>query len=632
MNFKLKKIALSAAILAVLTACGGDDGVEGAAGLQGLAGEQGSNGQNGQDGANGVDGKNAENSSIHLSLLGRYQTGEFDESAAEIVSYDAATQQAFVVNANSGMIDVLSLSNPAAPGLVDSLDVAADIAGFISDLEPGDLGAANSVSVASDLVAVAVEANIKQDNGYIALYATDGSFMSAVEAGALPDMVTFTPDGNKILVANEGEPNGDYSVDPEGSITIIDVSGDVLSLSEAQVTHLSFSDFNIGASRAAELDNDVRISAKAASVAQDLEPEYITVNADSTIAWVAMQENNALALLDLSDNSIDTIRGLGYVAHEVLGNELDASNKDGGVNIQNWPVRGLFMPDSIDSYEFNGMTYLVTANEGDAREYMTDAEDETACTDAGGFDFDDGDCLHYLDEIRFADIVEQGASVELDNLELFASDLETLADNSLLGRLKIVADMGVSCENNVFSTTGQPDDSCTYEALYSYGTRSFSIWNGETGALVFNSGSDFERISAQRLGLDGFNASNDENGADDRSDDKGPEPEAIEVAELNGKTYAFIGLERVSALMVYDISNPEAAKFVQFVSTRRHDVDIEALVDEGDFSEAGDLGPESIHFVAASESPNAEPLLLVGNEVSGTTAIFQVDEIVSTSN
>ncbi|WP_096086157.1 choice-of-anchor I family protein [Agaribacterium haliotis] len=632
MDLDFKKLALSLAVVTALSACGGFDSNEDSEQEE----NQGKTGAQGETGAQGPAGKDAQNSLIQLKFLGRYATGEFDESAAEIVSYDAGSEQAFVVNANSGKVDVLSIKNPAAPSLVTSLELTSDLAAFYSELSEEDFGAANSLAVNSDVVAVAVEAAVKQDQGFVAFYKTDGSFITAVPAGALPDMLTFTPDGKKVLVANEGEPNGDYSNDPEGSITIIDISAGVESLSEANLTQLSFVEFNKGASREDDLAKDVRISAKAASVAQDLEPEYITVSADSQTAWVALQENNALAVLDLSNDSIDTILALGYVAHEVLGNELDASNKDGGVNIRNWPVRGLFMPDSIDSYEFNGMTYVVTANEGDAREYLSDSDDEDTCSAAGGFDFDDGDCLFYLDEIRFKDIVdadEAGASVELENMGLYASSIDLLADNSFLGRLKIVADMGVDCDDDSsLKNTGQPNASCTYSALYSYGTRSFSIWNGETGALVYNSGSDFERISAARLGLDGFNASNDENGSDDRSDDKGPEPEAIEIANLNGKTYAFIGLERVSALMVYDISNPEAAEFVQFVSTRNHDVDIEALVDEGDFSAAGDLGPESIHFIPAADSPNNQALLLVGNEVSGTTAIFQIDSIVHSAD
>lgn len=647
MALHLRKLMLASAIVS-LVACSGDDGEtgpQGATGPQGPAGMDGTNGTNGVDGAPGQD---AASSTISLSLLGRYETGEFDESAAEIVSFDPTTQQAFVVNANSGQIDVLDLSAPEAPTLVMSLDLAADIAAAVAAVASADdLGAANSVSVYGNTVAVAVEADTKQDNGYVAFYQTDGTFLSAVEVGALPDMLTFNKDGSKVVVANEGEPNGDYSVDPEGSVSIIDMTAGAGSLTNADVTAVSFADFNVGGSRAAEISDDVRISSKSASVAQDLEPEYVAISEDNTTAWVAMQENNALAVIDLSDNSIDTILGLSFKDHSILGNELDVSNRDDAIIIENWPVRGLYMPDTIDSYAFNGVNYIVTANEGDAREYLTDAADEADCTTQGGFDFDDGDCFHYLDEIRVKDIYETVdptetaalASVfDLANVDRYAygADIEeqlaALTSDEYLGRIKVVANMGVTgCTVDTFATTGQPSEGCVYENLYTYGARSFSIWNGETGERVFDSGNDFELITANRLGYDGFNSTNDENGSDDRSDDKGPEPEAIEIAKINGKTYGFIGLERVGGIMVYDITNPEAASFVQYISTRDYTVDIEALVDAGDFSAAGDLGPESILFVSAADSPNGEPLLIVGNEVSGTTAIFRVNEIITTA-
>lgn len=616
LNKNVVKQLILVGLISSLAACGGDDGDDGANGQQGPQGDPGAPGSAGLD---------ATTSTITLQFLGRYESGEFDEAAAEIVSFDAATATAFVVNANSGMVDMLDLSSPATPTLAGSLDVATDIADALESVASvDDLGAANSVAVSGTTVAVAVEADDKQANGYVAFYQTDGTFLSAVEVGALPDMLTFTPDGNKVLVANEGEPNGDYSVDPEGTVSVIDISAGAATVSAAEVTTIAFTDFNAGGSRADELSEKVRVSSKSASVAQDLEPEYIAVSADNSTAWVALQENNALVEIDLGDNSITAVHGLGYKNYGILGNELDASDRDDSINIRNWPLRGLYMPDTIDAFEFAGNTYIVSANEGDGREYLTDEEDEAACTTAGGFDFDDGDCFHYLDEIRIKDIEDAGAIIDLENLALYAPDLDTLTADENIGRIKVIANMGVSgCDVDTFATTGQPSANCTYEALYTYGARSFTIWNGSTGELVFDSGSDFELITAQRLGEE-FNATNDENGGDDRSDDKGPEPEAIEIASIAGKTYAFIGLERVGGVMVYDITVPENADFVQYINMRDFSVDIEELVDADDFSAVGDLGPESIVFVSAEDSPSGEALLIMGNEISGTTAIFQV--------
>tara|TARA_R110002049_G_scaffold57581_19_gene157763 strand:- start:3889 stop:5532 length:1644 start_codon:yes stop_codon:yes gene_type:complete len=542
--------------------------------------------------------------------MGRYETGVFDESAAEIVDYDPATRMTYVVNANSGQIDVIDASAPSSPTLTMTLDVAADVATALG-MNAGDLGAANSVAVSNGALAVAIEADNKQANGYIAFYQTDGIFLSAVEAGALPDMVTFTPDGNTVLAANEGEPNSDYSVDPMGSITIVDVSAGVSSVTQANVTQLDFTAFNSGG-----LTGPVRISSKAASVAQDLEPEYIAVSADSSTAWVTLQENNAFAVVDITTNTIEKVMGLGYKDYSIPGNEMDPSNSDNGVNIRNVPVFGAYMPDSADAFEFDGVTYVVTANEGDGREYLTDADSSDDCMAQGGFDYDDGDCFHYLDEVRIKDITDNGASFDPDLVALAGEDFE---ENEKLGRLKVIANLGTTGTCASLATSGQPEADCTYEALYAYGARSFTIWNTQTGQPVFDSGSDFEVITANRLG-EHFNASNDDNEGDDRSDDKGPEPEAVEIAVIEGRTYAFIGLERVGGIMVYNITTPEASEFVQYINTRDFSVDDV----EDDLALVGDLGPESIKVVAAEDSPTGNPMLILGNEVSGTTSFFNI--------
>ena len=611
-----KVFALAAAI-AGLSACGGDDGDRGPAGpagtngTNGVDGTNGTNGVDGTNGTNGVDGQDAANSTIQLSVLDSFESDIFDQSAAEIVDFDPITQTAFVVNASDGDtsgVDMIDLSAPSnLPDTSTLLDVAADVAGAIATITEGELGDVNSLSVSGNTLVAVIAADNAQANGYAAFYQTDGTFLSAVEVGALPDMVTYTPDGNTVLVANEGEPSDDYTNDPEGTVSVIDVSGGEAALTQANVSTISFT--------AADIDSEVRISALAASVGADLEPEYIAVSADSQTAWVALQENNALAVLDLSDNSVTEVFGLGAKNHRILGNELDVSNRDDSINIANWPVKGLYQPDTIDAFEFNGTTYIVTANEGDAREY------------------DD-----YEDVIRVADITdpaEANATLEFPDWRAFfpsaadeAAAVTLLTQEENLGRLEVFTTEGLadaSC--GTIATTGTPDATCVYEELFAFGSRSFSIWNGETGELVFDSGSDFERITAQLLGEDGFNATNDENGGDNRSDDKGPEPEAIEVASINGKTYVFVGLERVGGIMVYDATNPNSAEFVQYINNRDVSVDFNG----SNFGDAGDLGPESIKFIAASDSPNGSPLLLVGNEVSGTTTVYQIDEIVTTA-
>jgi len=543
---ELRKSLLATAILSstlILTACDGDDGDQGPAGPAGTS-----------------------QTLIELNVLGSYQPegNVFDESAAEIVAHDPANQRLFVVNANASTVDVLDIQDPSQPVLLGTIDATMEGA------------SANSVAVYGDLVAVAIEAENKQDNGKVVFYnSTDLGKVSEVEAGALPDMLTFTQDGQKVLVANEGEPSDDYTVDPVGSVTVIDLSAGVAG---ATATAAGFEAFN-GQEDSLRAEG-VRIFGPGASAAQDFEPEYIAVSVDNSRAWVALQENNAVALLDIDKAEILDVLPLGFKDHSLLGNELDASNEDEGINIRNWPVKGMYQPDAITSYAYNGKTYYITANEGDARDY------------AG-----------FSEEARVEDLVLAPGA--------FPNNLQNLEN---LGRLNITTTLGSTTECGTLEVT-----EC-YNELYSYGARSFSIWN-EDGQRVFDSGSEFERITASLI-PDNFNGNNDENSFDNRSDDKGPEPEAVTVGEINGQTFAFIGLERVGGIMVYNVTNPQNPEFVQYLNNR--DFSDEADPEAGT---AGDLGPEGLAFIAASDSPTGEPMLAVGNEVSGTTTLYGIDII-----
>lgn len=607
--------------------------------LAGCEGDDGAPGPAGPPGADGASGANAAQRSITLSFLGRARNpaSGFDEGAAEIITYEPASQQLFVVNAQSGDVDVFSMAAPETPTLTMTLEVAADVAAAIPALGSADaLGTANSVDVdpASNTLAVAIGADPAQAPGYVAFYqASDGTFLSAVQAGALPDMLTFTSDGGRLVVANEGEPNGAYDVDPEGSVTIVDVSGGAGTVTDANVTQVAFDAFN-------GMDlGDVRLFGPGATVAQDLEPEYVAISPDGSTAYVALQENNAIAEIDLAAGTVTDIWALGVKDHRIARNALDGADDDGIVNIRNWPVYGLFLPDAIAAYSVAGTRYIVTANEGDAREYFDDSiTTEPDCVAAGGFDFDaDDGCLIFIDEFDIEDLLDAGATIDLPDADVasFLEDFDfngivdeaDLSTDASLGRLAVTTTHGETSGCDI--TDGQAfatgTATCVFEALYTYGGRSFSIFNADTRRRVFDSGSDFETITAERLGA-GFNADNTENGSfDSRSDAKGPEPEAITLAEIGGKTYAFIGLERVGGIMVYDISTPEDARFVQYVSSR----DFAAAIDEGDPStfEAVDLGPESIEFIPAADSPNGAPLVVAGHEITGTVAVFRVDVI-----
>lgn len=503
---------------------------------------------------------NSEPPAGSLTLEGRFSTGIFDKSAAEISAYDADSQRLFVVNGDSKAIDVLSIADINNPQLVGDIDVTA-------------LGrAANSVAVFDGLVAVAIEANVKQDAGVIGFYAADTlSLLGMQTVGALPDMLTFTPDGRKVMVANEGEPNDDYSMDPEGSVSIIDLADGVAS---ATVTTVGFTQFND--EKEALNAEGVRVFGPNATVAQDLEPEYIAVSADSKTAWVSLQENNALAIVDIEAASIEALVSLGVKKHADVGNELDASDKDDAINIQNWPVLGMYQPDAIATYAIAGETYVLTANEGDSRDY-------------------DG----FSEEVRVEDLSL--------NPIVFAPDAAELQKRENLGRLKTT------------TATGDFDNDGQHDRIYSYGARSFSIRNSQ-GELVWDSGSDFADMLASRY-PDNFNASNDKNRVDNRSDDKGIEPEAITTYSHNEQVFAYIGLERFGGVMVYEVTDPEAPVFVSYQLDRNFQID-----PEDDLEGAGDLGPEGLLVIPAEDSPSGQPLLVVASEVSGTVTIYSINQ------
>jgi hypothetical protein len=497
--------------------------------------------------------------SIALRKVGGYVDGRL--AAAEITSFDHVSRRLFVVNGAIGTVDVLDLRNPANPRKIAT--IGRDALGG---------GAANSVDTHNGVVAIAVEAVPKTANGTVFFFrATTLQQISQVTVGALPDMLTFTPDGKTVLVANEGEPNADYSIDPEGSISVVDVTN-------VNAPSARSADFRAWIGREDELRaQGVRIYGPGANAAQDFEPEYITVAEDGRTAWVSLQENNALAVVDIASASVTDILPLGYKDHSMPGNELDASDRDGPgrggnsqgrLNVRNWPVFGIYQPDAIASYTVAGQTYIVTANEGDAREYDTFAEEaRVSALPLNPATFSDGVC---------------GGPCK---------------DEDQFGRLTVTTTLGFNTATGV------------YDALYTLGGRSVSIWSAD-GRQVWDSGSEFERRTAMLPNV-AFNASNTGNAFDDRSDNKGPEPEGVVLGTLGARTFAFIGLERVGGIMVYDVSTPTAPFFVTYVNSRN--------------GAAGDRGPEGLTFVPAVRSPNKRPLLIVGNETSGSVAVYEIE-------
>lgn len=503
---------------------------------------------------------------LTLEKIGSYDGAAL--GAAEITAFDARSKRLFVVNGANGTVDVLDLSTPSQPVRVGTLFVGALGAGV------------NSVAVHDGLVALAIEAAPKTSPGAVAFYeASTLQLLHTVRVGALPDMLVFTPDGRHLLVANEGEPNS-YgladSVDPEGSISVITVNrGGTPSVATADFRAFNGQEDTLRAS-------GVRIFGPGASAAQDLEPEYIALSEDGRTAYVTLQENNAVAIVDVASATVSAIKPLGTKDHRIAGMGLDASDEDGGtdtnsgtpaIKIGPQPVKGLYLPDAIARYTVDGKSYLVTANEGDARADWPGFNEETRVR---------AHCSAGLDPTVFA-------------------NADKLILDSNLGRLRITStpNGGSSGKN----ASGQCNE------LFAFGARSFSVWDMNLNR-VFDSGDELEQRT-KALPNVAFNASHDNNTADGRSTSKGPEPEGVVVARFGARHFAFIGLERVGGVMVYDITIPGAPSQVTYLNTRT--------------GSTGDRGPEGLSFIPAEQSPNGQPLLIVGHEVSGTTTVMQIN-------
>jgi 2',3'-cyclic-nucleotide 2'-phosphodiesterase (5'-nucleotidase family) len=483
-------------------------------------------------------------------------------NGAEISAFCPQTSRLFTVAGNA--IEYYTLNSAGTLSSPTAIPYGLTLAS-------GTTAVPNSVAVKNGVVAFGfaiIGANNAQLPGKVAFYdPLTATYISDVTVGYLPDMIAFSPDGTKILTANEGEPNSYNQVtsfDPEGSISIIDISAGVAN---ATVREASFTSFN--SDMATLKAAGVRIYGPNATVAQDLEPEYVTF-IDNATAAVTLQENNAVAMVDIATGTVTSINPLGLKDHSIAGNGFDASDRDltsttGKINIQSWPVKGMYMPDAIASFTSGGNNYFITANEGDSRDYTGFSEEvRVGATGATGYTLD---------------------------ATVFPT-ASTLKTNANLGRLQLTR------------ATGDTDGDGDFDEIHALGARSFTIWNN-TFAPVFDSGDQLEQITATQNAA-GFNSDGVVgSGFDSRSDNKGPEPEGVVTGMVNGVQYAFVGSERTGDIFMYDITNPTAPVFKQYINT------------------AADLGVEGLVFVPAAESPTGNALVIVSAEVSKTISVYE---------
>lgn len=482
---------------------------------------------------NGPDEPHVDTSTLSFERLGTFSNGSGDEGFAEISAFDAKTKKLFIVNPKQTEVSVWDISSPSAAVKLSSIALS---------------GTPNSVGVNDGLLAVAVENTDKQANGTIETFDTETlALQKSYLAGALPDMVTFSPNGRFIIAANEGEPNADYTVDPEGSVSVVDIA-------KNEINTLYFGNFDT-----ANIGKEFRVFGPSTTFSQDVEPEYVAVSDDSKYAYVTLQENNGIAVIDLTQMAVTQIYGLGAKDYSLPENTMDASDKDGIIgNFQNWPVYGLYQPDAIAFAKIQGTGYLVTANEGDSRDY-------------------DG----YSEEERVKDLVLDAT--------VFPNAAELQLDENL-GRLKTT------------TANGDTDGDGDFDRIYTYGGRSFSIWDAY-GSLIYDSADDIGRRTLE-IYPSLFNGDNGE--ADGRSDDKGAEPESVATLTIGESVLLFVGLERTGGAMVYDITNPYSPEFVDWILNTE------------------DVAPEGLLVIQAEDSPTEKNLLVITNEVSNTISIYEI--------
>jgi hypothetical protein len=506
---------------------------------------------------------------LNLNLLTSYSNGVSGTNSAEIVAFDPTVDRLYIVNSIAGKLDIVNFANPAAPVAITSINLSA-------------YGGINSIVAHNGVVACAIESVPAQNNGKVVFFDANGVYINQVEVGAMPDMITFNKTFTKILTANEGEPDGTYANDPVGSVSIIDLTPGYASLTNANVTNVGFTAYN--GQETTLRAQGIRVFSTSASVAQDFEPEYIAISDDNTKAYVTLQENNALVTIDLATSAITSLAALGYSSYSAgSGNAMDASDQSGAVLITgNLPIKGAYMPDAMTFKTINGQGLLFTANEGDSREFgsVIDANRISSST-----------FNNVLDATAFP-------------------DQSILRNNKFLGRL------------SALKYSGDTDGDGDYDELHVMGGRSFSIWNPLTGALVYDSKDLIEQITANHPTFGAiFNASNTTGtpALKNRSDDKGPEPEGVAVATINGSTYAFVALERIGGAMMFNVDVPTSPVFVGYANNRSTTVS------------GPDLGAEGIIFISAADSPNNKALLILANEVSSTLSIYQINSCADLS-
>ncbi len=516
-----------------------------------------------------------------ISELSRIVSGD-GEGGAEIPAYHVGSKRLFATNGARNTIDVYDIKDPTKPVRVNRVelkpygtDVTSVAAGkdvIVAAVHRAETFSASGVPTTPTGVLVVMDAN--------------GNVLSSPDLkGVLPDSVTFTPSGEIALVAIEGQPvcakddtsttaneATDYSkaVDPEGGVSIVDLA----TPKDPKVSFVSFSKFGVAEMRAKGL----ALSKVVNSVSKDFEPEYIVALNDDK-AYVTIQEANGLGVLDVASKDWIEIR---KAQETKLSNvAMDTSDRDSGKGPRNYQnVVGAGQPDAITGFKIGAGDYLITANEGDAREYS---------------------CLN--DDLR-------GSSLKVDGRRF--PEWKTLSSSAELGRSK------------VNPNAGDKDGDGDIDTIHLRGSRSMTIFRN--GVPIWDSGELLEKIQIEALGVANINGSHSLSSdkstvnfvGQDRSDDKGSEPEGVAAGKVGDSRIAVLGLERMSALVVFDVTTPRSPQFVKWMQM--------LPITATPAAQATAWSPEGVIFIPAEKSPNGKALFITSYELSGSLTIHQIEK------
>ena len=503
------------------------------------------------------------------------------EGSGEIATFHPGSKRIFATNGIKNSIDIFDISNVAAPKKVGSLSLSP----YGNDVT--SVAAGRDVVVAAVLVTETFSATgaPSTPNGKLVVFDTNGKVLSSPDIlGVLPDSVTFAPNGTTALVAIEGQPvcakddpattakeDTDYSKasDPEGGVSIVDLTNPAAPV----VKFAGFKQFNVAQMKA----KGIAVSSVVNNVAKDFEPEFITA-VDNKYAYVTIQEANAIGKLDIEAASFESVTRAFESKLSVTAR--DTSDRDSGAGPRNYAnVVGASQPDAIASFKVGSGHYFVTANEGDAREYTCLNDDQRA------------------------------SSLKVDTRRF--PNWSTLSASAALGRAK------------VNPTIGDRDGDGDIDTIHLRGSNSMTMYRN--GIALWDSGELLDQIQIKAFGVANINGSHSLSSdkstmnyvGQDRSDDKGSEPEGVAVGMVGNTRVAILGLERMTALAVFDITQPRSPVFQEWLQM------LPAKATPA--KDVKHWSPEGIVFVPADKSPSGKALIITSYELSGSISIHQIE-------